>query len=114
MKHLVPEFEKLRERFPAGFESSLVLPCLRADFTVFETYQYVDGPRLDIPISAFGGTTDVYVKRDALAEWAAQTSQPFSLQMLPGDHFYLQNERAGVHASIASVVAAGAAAGASR
>jgi NADH-quinone oxidoreductase subunit E len=29
MKHLIPEFEKLRERFPAGFESSLVLPCLR-------------------------------------------------------------------------------------
>jgi NADH-quinone oxidoreductase subunit E len=29
MKHLVPEFEKFRERFPAGFESSLVLPCLR-------------------------------------------------------------------------------------
>ena len=28
MKHLIPEFEKLRERFPAGFESSLVLPCL--------------------------------------------------------------------------------------
>ena len=29
MKHLVPEFEELRERFPAGFEASLVLPCLR-------------------------------------------------------------------------------------
>jgi NADH-quinone oxidoreductase subunit E len=29
MKHLIPEFEKFRERFPAGFESSLVLPCLR-------------------------------------------------------------------------------------
>jgi NADH-quinone oxidoreductase subunit E len=29
MKHLITEFEKLRERFPAGFESSLVLPCLR-------------------------------------------------------------------------------------
>jgi NADH-quinone oxidoreductase subunit E len=29
VKHLIPEFEKLRERFPAGFESSLVLPCLR-------------------------------------------------------------------------------------
>jgi NADH-quinone oxidoreductase subunit E len=29
MKHLIPEFEKMRERFPAGFESSLVLPCLR-------------------------------------------------------------------------------------
>lgn len=29
MKHLIPEIEKLRARFPAGFESSLVLPCLR-------------------------------------------------------------------------------------
>jgi NADH-quinone oxidoreductase subunit E len=29
MKHLIPEFEKLRARYPAGFESSLVLPCLR-------------------------------------------------------------------------------------
>jgi NADH-quinone oxidoreductase subunit E len=27
--HLLPEFESLRKRFPEGFESSLVLPCLR-------------------------------------------------------------------------------------
>lgn len=26
---LIPEFDRLRARFPAGFESSLVLPCLR-------------------------------------------------------------------------------------
>jgi NADH-quinone oxidoreductase subunit E len=26
---LVPEFEPLKKRYPAGFESSLVLPCLR-------------------------------------------------------------------------------------
>jgi NADH-quinone oxidoreductase subunit E len=26
---LLPEFDQLRRRFPAGFESSLVLPCLR-------------------------------------------------------------------------------------
>ena len=29
MKHLIPEFDLLRARFPAGFESSMVLPCLR-------------------------------------------------------------------------------------
>jgi NADH-quinone oxidoreductase subunit E len=29
VKHLIPEFEKLRARFPAGFESSMVLPCVR-------------------------------------------------------------------------------------
>ena len=29
MKDLRPEFEALRRRFPAGFESSMVLPCVR-------------------------------------------------------------------------------------
>ena len=28
MKHLIPEFEKMKERYPEGFEASLVLPCL--------------------------------------------------------------------------------------
>ena len=29
MKHLIAEFETMRRRFPEGFASSLVLPCLR-------------------------------------------------------------------------------------
>jgi len=29
MKHLIPEFTAMRRRFPEGFDSSLVLPCLR-------------------------------------------------------------------------------------
>jgi NADH-quinone oxidoreductase subunit E len=29
VKHLIPEFEKWKARFPAGFDSSLVLPCVR-------------------------------------------------------------------------------------
>ena len=28
MRHLIPEFERMKERFPEGFDSSLVLPCL--------------------------------------------------------------------------------------
>ena len=28
MKHLIPEFEVMKRRFPPGSESSLVLPCL--------------------------------------------------------------------------------------
>ncbi len=57
MKHLVPEFEKLRSRFPAGFESSLVLPCLRriqedrgyvADSDIEELTAYLGVPRIQI------------------------------------------------------------------
>ena len=57
MKHLVPEFEKLRERFPAGFESSLVLPCLRriqedrgyvADSDIEELAVFLSVPQIQI------------------------------------------------------------------
>jgi NADH-quinone oxidoreductase subunit E len=57
MKHLIPEFEKLRARFPAGFESSLVLPCVRriqedrgyvADSDVEELTAYLGVPRIQI------------------------------------------------------------------
>jgi NADH-quinone oxidoreductase subunit E len=57
MKHLIPEFEKLRERFPAGFESSLVLPCLRriqedrgyvADSDIEQLAAYLGVPQIQI------------------------------------------------------------------
>ncbi|HEX5650681.1 MAG TPA: NADH-quinone oxidoreductase subunit NuoE [Steroidobacteraceae bacterium] len=57
MKHLIPEFEKLRERFPAGFESSLVLPCVRriqedrgyvADTDIVELALYLGIPQIQI------------------------------------------------------------------
>jgi NADH-quinone oxidoreductase subunit E len=57
MKHLIPEFEKLRERFPQGFESSLVLPCVRriqedrgyvADSDIEELAVYLGVPQIQI------------------------------------------------------------------
>lgn len=57
MKHLIPEFEKLRARYPAGFESSFVLPCLRriqedrgyvADSDIDALVEYLGVPRIQI------------------------------------------------------------------
>ena len=57
MKHLIPEFEALRARYPAGFESSLVLPCLRrvqedrgfvADSDIGDLVEYLGVPRIQI------------------------------------------------------------------
>ncbi len=57
MKHLIPEFEKLRTRFPAGFESSLVLPCVRriqedrgyvADEDIEQLAAYLGVPQIQI------------------------------------------------------------------
>ena len=57
MKHLIPEFDKLRARYPAGFESTLVLPCLRriqedrgfvADEDIDGLTGYLGVPRIQI------------------------------------------------------------------
>jgi NADH-quinone oxidoreductase subunit E len=57
MKHLIPEFEKLRARFPEGFASSMTLPCLRriqedrgyiADSDIADLAEYLGVPRIQI------------------------------------------------------------------
>jgi medium-chain acyl-[acyl-carrier-protein] hydrolase len=69
----------------------LLLPTLRADFAVIETYVYATEPPLDCPITAFGGLQDQEVNCNHLEAWRNQTSASFSLQMLPGDHFFLES-----------------------
>jgi NADH-quinone oxidoreductase subunit E len=54
---LVPEFEKLKTRFPPGFEPSLVLPCLRriqekrgfvSDADIEALVSYLGVPRMQV------------------------------------------------------------------
>lgn len=71
----------------------ILLPVLRADFEVCETYTWQPGRRLSCPISACGGIADPYVGRQQLQDWSALTSGSFSLRLFPGDHFYLNTRR---------------------
>ena len=57
MRHLQPEFEAMKARFPAGFESSLTLPCLRriqeergyvADEDIDWLVEYLGVPRIQV------------------------------------------------------------------
>lgn len=69
----------------------LLLPLLRADFELIQTYQYCDDTPLHCPIAVYGGLEDNYVPREVLLPWKQQTDAPFSLHMLPGDHFFLHS-----------------------
>lgn len=69
----------------------LMLPTIRADCTITETYSYTNEAPLDCPISAFGGLQDQMVSRDDLEAWRNQTTASFSLRMFPGDHFFLRS-----------------------
>ena len=71
----------------------LMLPCLRADLTAFETYAYHSEDPLVCPISAFGGRADKRVSEEEVRGWRDQTRETFSVQMFDGGHFFLQSHR---------------------
>jgi surfactin synthase thioesterase subunit len=67
----------------------MVVPTMRSDFTIEETYQRHEGRRLDCPIVALVGTEDPDVTAAQATRWKELTSGPFRLETYPGDHFYL-------------------------
>jgi medium-chain acyl-[acyl-carrier-protein] hydrolase len=71
----------------------LLLLTLRADYAVCETYSYEVEPPLNCSIVTFGGLQDDGVTREELESWREQTSQAFSLRMVPGDHFFIHRNQ---------------------
>jgi medium-chain acyl-[acyl-carrier-protein] hydrolase len=68
----------------------LLVPLLRADFELCQTYVYQPGPPVDSPISIFGGLEDGEIDYEELEGWRPYTTGAFSLRMLPGDHFFIR------------------------
>lgn len=84
---------------------ALLLPGLRADFASLETFRPGMRPPLDCPISAFGGTHDPLTPRAHLEAWRRQTTGAFRVRNFPGDHFYLNGQRAVLLADLWTIVA---------
>jgi medium-chain acyl-[acyl-carrier-protein] hydrolase len=85
--------------------TQIMLPILRADFELVETYSYQPGPPLDVSISAYGGLEDPETPRNELEAWREQTTASFRLQMFPGDHFFLNTSQPVVFESLSRELA---------
>lgn len=69
----------------------LMLPTLRADFTLVEgTFGAVNTP-LPCPITAFNGSNDHSVSADKMSQWCKYTANTFEQVEINGPHFYLQS-----------------------
>ncbi|MCI0485409.1 MAG: alpha/beta fold hydrolase [Blastocatellia bacterium] len=68
----------------------LVLPVLRSDFQVCQTYVPAPEAPLESSITAMGGRHDDEAIDGRLEAWKEQTLSSFTLHIMPGDHFYLQ------------------------
>jgi medium-chain acyl-[acyl-carrier-protein] hydrolase len=71
----------------------LLLPMLRADFELVETYGELAGPRLSCPVTAMGGDADLDVPPEDLAAWRTVTRGPFRSLLFGGDHFFVNTAR---------------------
>ena len=68
-----------------------MLPTLRADFELCDTYEYKEEPPLTCPFSLFGGLEDVRVRAEDLEAWTVHSSATCHLSMIPGAHFFLHS-----------------------
>lgn len=86
--------------FPELLE--ILLPVLRADFEMAESYRFSPNiASLDIPIIVLGGTDDPRVSKEQLEGWSAQTNSGFKSIYFPGDHFYINDAKDELIGSIA-------------
>lgn len=71
-----------------------VMPTMRADFAVNETYRYYPEPPLDVPLTAFAASDDARATTEQMIGWRRQTGGPFKSYELCGGHFFINEQRA--------------------
>lgn len=71
----------------------LMLPTLRADLALFETYEYGEAPPLTCGLTITAGQDDPQVSTEELEAWRRQAGGRFNLHLFAGDHFYLNDRR---------------------
>jgi medium-chain acyl-[acyl-carrier-protein] hydrolase len=108
--HQLPEAELLEElgRFNGTPKElldnrelmQLLLPAIRADFAVLETYVHTPEPPFKFPITVFGSFEDRDVGPEDLSRWREHTEQNCVVRMLPGDHFFIETAQAPLLAMI--------------
>ncbi|KAA6223700.1 alpha/beta fold hydrolase [Streptomyces albofaciens JCM 4342] len=86
----------------------LVMPVLRADHALLRAYRPARTPRITAPIVAYRGADDPRASEDDMWSWRAMTGAAFRLRTLPGDHFYLATEEAGLVADVLDACRGGA------
>ena len=66
---------------------TLMIPSLKGDFSLLETYQYRPGAPLDCPITCFWGQDDAIANQTDVAAWQQHT-HTFRLEAVSGHHFF--------------------------
>lgn len=78
----------------------MLLPVLRADIEMFETYQYLPGEALRCPIYTIAGEQDLLCPPSSMERWKDQTTGSLFSETVAGNHFFINNSVDRVRATI--------------
>lgn len=70
----------------------LLLPRLRADFSLLEAYPSTNREKLNCPIMALHGASDPMLSLEESMAWAEYTDQGFSHEVISGSHFFIHEQ----------------------
>lgn len=70
----------------------LLIPAVRADLALCQSYEDGRRPALPVPITAFGASAERDITAHVLARWADLTSAGFRMKILPGGHDYIYQD----------------------
>jgi medium-chain acyl-[acyl-carrier-protein] hydrolase len=82
----------------------VMLPVLRADFTLCDRYRFVPEAPLDCPLVLYAGRQDTEVSPQEIEAWNEHSTQTSRLRIFPGDHFFLRSDRDLLLRAIASTL----------
>ncbi|MBN2534294.1 MAG: thioesterase [Spirochaetales bacterium] len=80
----------------------ILLPILRKDFQLIESFEYSEGMKLHCPLTIFGGKDDRAVPVNKLEGWDRVTLEKANIQLFPGNHFYFIDQQEEVIEAILS------------
>lgn len=82
----------------------MVIPTLRADYTILGNYQHADDEPLDMPITVLGGRDDQVCPPATLRGWETRSTGGSRLVLLPGGHFFINEVTVKVAAAVSDAL----------
>ncbi|ASA57841.1 thioesterase II family protein [Vibrio gazogenes] len=70
---------------------NILLPIMRNDFLLDESYTYINSEPLDIPLMILGADKDLLASQSELLAWNIHTLNEFNYKIYSGSHFYIFN-----------------------
>jgi surfactin synthase thioesterase subunit len=73
----------------------LIIPVLRADLAMVETFRAESSPALNCPVHVFTGRDDGLVSEAGLSAWSGASRVPTRWHEFPGGHFFIWDNGGG-------------------